>query len=303
MDWNRTFLSLICRLQGEACDLAPSAEKSDLKGLHYIDFCRMIGDYLLREITEQSLACAESFRSSLAGVTSFYASGVFHFYDSLLRMARRDVKPKDEHIAENQRKLWRWAQHAPDNYLHKYYLVEAERLNLAGRWEEAGSLYDQAAEMAGHGEFPNEEALAWELGGRFFLERGKDVVGRAYLEKAYVLYDSWGATVKSRHLRKEFTFIEEKNSPERIGLDSGDWLAAFEASRIISGEREIGGLAAKMTRVLLENSGAQRVLFLRRTDEVLWLQAEGIAGEPPSVKLSDAVTPVDPEIAPLTLLR
>ena len=37
-----------------------------------------------------------------------------------------------------------WAQHAPMNYLHKFYLVEAERASVLGNDGEAREYYDKA---------------------------------------------------------------------------------------------------------------------------------------------------------------
>ena len=300
--WNKAFLGLVIRLQDEdaAVKLCEKEVEADSGYEYHACFCRFSADYLLGEVSEATLLAAESCRLGLTEVTALYVTAIFHFYDSLLRLS---LSGEDEIVAENQRKLWRWAQHAPDNYLHKYYLVEAERLRIAGRWEEAGDLYDQAAALARQCDFLGEEALAWELGGRFFLAEGKDVVGRAYIEKSYALYESWGATAKSRRLRKEFPFIEEKNSPERSGLDSSDWLAAFEAARILAKERDIARLTGKMTRILLENSGAQRVCFLSILEGGFAMKAEGVAGEPPLIMLSDVLKVSEPETLPLTVLR
>ncbi len=299
---NRAFYHLACRLQEDdvAADFCGKADDQPCRADCQECFCRLSADYLLREMSDATLRAAERCRGALTEVTALYVTTVFVFYDSLLRLA---MAGEDDIVAENQRKLWRWAQHAPDNYLHKYYLVEAERLRVAGRWEEAGGLYDQAAVLARQCDFLGEEALAWELGGRFFLFCGKEVVGRAYLEKSYSLYESWGATAKSRRLRKEFPFIEERNSPERSGLDSSDWLAAFEAARTLAGERDAARLTHRMLRILLENSGAQRVCFLGSQEGDFALQAEGLAGEPPQIVLKDGVKVAEKDDLPLTLLR
>jgi hypothetical protein len=53
------------------------------------------------------------------------------------------------------------------NFLHKYYLVEAERHRVLGNIVEAMELYDRAITLAKEHEYINEEALANELAAKF----------------------------------------------------------------------------------------------------------------------------------------
>jgi hypothetical protein len=39
------------------------------------------------------------------------------------------------------KKMKKWAKDAPENYLHKYYLMNAERMRVVGRLDEARLWY------------------------------------------------------------------------------------------------------------------------------------------------------------------
>ena len=109
----------------------------------------------------------------------------------------------------------KWARHAPMNYLHKYYLVEAERDRVCGRGEKAGDLYDQAIALAKEHEYLNEEAMANELAARFYLSKGKDKIARSYMQEAHYGYRIWGAAAKVKHL--------EKNYPQLLAPYQSRW--------------------------------------------------------------------------------
>ncbi|WP_346355052.1 diguanylate cyclase [Azotosporobacter soli] len=305
--WNQFFLTLVTRLQGQGTaggEEPLAASQKEATGKLYEKITRLIGDYLLREEEAGLRKLAEECRQQLAGVNAMYTTPVFHFYESLARLAGQEKSEtaEDEVVEENQRRLWRWAQHAPENHLHKYYLVEAERLRIRRQWDEAGALYEQAASLAKQYDCLGEEALAWELGGRFFLARGRDVVGRAYLNQAHSLYTAWGALGKASKMRDEHAFIQAQSQAAN-GLDRWDWMAVLEASRVVAGERNLEELLTKMVRIVLENSGAQRVCFLSEVGDALWLEAEGFAARPPVISLQAERLSEGSERIPLLLLR
>jgi hypothetical protein len=77
------------------------------------------------------------------------------------------------------------------NYLHKFYLVEAERHRLLGEYLKAMDDYDRAIFLAKENEYINEEALAYELAAKFYLEWGKKKIAATYLTDAYYCYLRW----------------------------------------------------------------------------------------------------------------
>lgn len=96
-----------------------------------------------------------------------------------------------------QESMLLWSQHAPMNYLHKYQLVEAERVRVyifhhpevkvcGPRYDltyAAMRMYDSAIIGAKANQFIHEEALANELAGRFCIavDRKQDAVSCIHL--------------------------------------------------------------------------------------------------------------------------
>src|SRR5260221_10993214 len=61
-------------------------------------------------------------------------------------------------------------------------------------------LYERAIQSARANGFVHNEALAYELAGRFSLQRGFETAGSAHLRHARACYARWGAAGKGRQL-------------------------------------------------------------------------------------------------------
>src|SRR5205814_5804014 len=87
--------------------------------------------YLFNEPAQalEQFAAARPFQPSAFG---FLVTVLIDMYESLARLAVLPTLPPDEQaaalaqVAKAQKTLKRWAQHAPQNFMHRYYLVEAE---------------------------------------------------------------------------------------------------------------------------------------------------------------------------------
>ena len=62
------------------------------------------------------------------------------------------------------------------NYQHKYDLIAAEKARVLGYDTEAMNLYDRAIAGAAKNGYIQEEALAYELAGEFYLSLGKQII-------------------------------------------------------------------------------------------------------------------------------
>src|SRR5216683_8226845 len=89
--------------------------------------------------------------------------------------------------------LREWADNYPPTFGDKYALVSAEIARLEGRALDAMHLYEQAIQSAREHGFVQNEALAQEVAARFYLARGFEMIGLAYLRTARSCYDRWGA--------------------------------------------------------------------------------------------------------------
>ena len=81
---------------------------------------------------------------------------------------------------EISQQMQRWAEDCPENFLHKYCLVEAEIARIEGRQWEAVTFYRKAIEAARQHEFLRDEALANELLAKFWLAQNEETDQERY---------------------------------------------------------------------------------------------------------------------------
>ncbi|MDM8540101.1 hypothetical protein QUF90_03340 [Desulfococcaceae bacterium HSG9] len=180
------------RLAGEACNeeqaLSIFLKANDKWAIFNLYLHKLMLYYLFYKFI-LSVKYATEVEEVIEGATGTLHVPIFHFYDSLARLAVFLDSPKPERkrilkkVAKNQKKMKKWAHHAPMNHLHKFYLVEAERLRVIGKDSKAADLYDQAVELAKDNEYINEEALANELAGKFYLTKGKKILPEPISQK------------------------------------------------------------------------------------------------------------------------
>jgi diguanylate cyclase (GGDEF)-like protein len=114
-------------------------------------------------------------------------------------------------INRNVQKIKLWSFYAPKNYLHKYYLVEAQRLYLNKDKRKAENYFKRAVDTSSKAYFYNEEALCNEKMAEFNYKEGFHDIARIYYNRAIICYEKWGALQKVKHLLnkiKEFTEIK-----------------------------------------------------------------------------------------------
>ena len=237
--------------------------------------------YLFEEF-QQAVENADRFEEYSANAASLFILPVVYLYDMLARLAlypnsseteREEILTK---VAAKQEKMETWAKQAPMNYLHKFYLVEAERDRVLGNDKDAREYYDKAIILARENEYLNEEALAYELAGRFYLARNQNHVARHYLQDAHYAYQRWGAVAKVKDLEArypQFLALQSLSSTRTdtenniinpittTGSNSGealDFAAVMKASQAISGEIVLEQLLNQVMQTAIENAGAQK---------------------------------------------
>ncbi|WP_445632683.1 histidine kinase [Nostoc sp. DSM 114161] len=254
-----------------------------MSALKNLDACGGLGQ---EAATDRALANAVLAQEYLAAMTGAALVGMFRFYDSLCRLAvysHTNTATQSqllEQVVENQAKMQNWAHHAPTNYLHKWYLVEAERHRVLGQVVQAMDAYDRAIALARENEYLQEEALANELAAKFYLAHNRIAIAKAYFQEARYGYLRWGATAKVRNLEKQYpqllevyfekTEISQINTTESAAtkLEALDLETVLKASQAIASEIVLDRLLAKLMTILIENAGAQTgYLILPTADE------------------------------------
>ncbi|WP_341530570.1 PAS domain S-box protein [Nostoc sp. UHCC 0302] len=241
--------------------------------LNKLILCYLFGD------TQQAVQNAVLAKPYLEGLATMLVNGLLHFYDSLAHLSAFFEASDSEKetwlnwVNANQEKMQKWAYHAPMNYLHKFYLVEAEKARVLGKFFEAEEFYEQAIQGARENEYIQEEALAYELAAKFYLARGRLKFAQTYMQEAHYTYIRWGAIAKVKNLEqcypqfftktalsqgiKPYTsnaiFITDSKTSNELDLSS-----VLKASQILSGEIVLTTLLEKMMKIVLENAGAQK---------------------------------------------
>ena len=216
-------------------------------------------------------------------------------------------------MKHNYKKMKKWADHCPENFLHLQILMEAEFARLTGKDQNAMILYDQAINVARKNEWRRDEAMANELAAKFFMARGRDKAADGYLLQVYYLYYRWGATRKLEQLEEAYPSLlikhwtrktnSEESSKWRVAQtrdstktslesDTVDVASILKSCQALSGEMEMPKMLSQLLRIILENAGAQRGVLLLEQDGQWIVEAEGRTDEEervvfPNILLSD----------------
>jgi predicted ATPase/signal transduction histidine kinase/CheY-like chemotaxis protein/tRNA A-37 threonylcarbamoyl transferase component Bud32 len=262
--------------------------------LNKLHLCVLFHDYV------RALENSEGAEKYLDGVRATAGEPTFYFYDSLARLAlyqsgnRTDRRALLKKAASNQKRIKKWARHAPMNHLHKALLIDAERFRALGKDGRAERCYEQAIEAASRNQYIHEEALATELAGRFHLSRGRVQSARDYIRRARSLYSAWGARAKVRHLDDKYYRLMEKPSESLSTVSDErtltstisnenelnlDLNAVLETSLAISGEIVLEKLLDKLMRIVIESAGAQKGILIIDSEDGLTVRSEVKAEE------------------------
>jgi hypothetical protein len=104
-------------------------------------------------------------------------------------------------------KMKLWSQHSTWNFENKMLLLEAEKMHTLGDFDSTASFYEKSIRSAREHKFIHEEAIASELAGLFFLERGLREKSLHLFLHSIWSYKTWGALAVAKRVE---TFIESK---------------------------------------------------------------------------------------------
>ena len=218
---------------------------------------------------------------------------VYEFYSALAHAALWDSavpNRRQEHFDAIQvhcKQLAIWAGHCPENFENRAALVGAEIARIEGRPFDAVELYEQAIRSARASGFVQNEALAYEVGARFYAARGLDTFADAYLRNARDCYDRWGAHAKVKQLEAHYPqlgapeLLSASPSPAAtIGPPVGqlDVETVVKASQAISSEMVLPRLIENLLRIAVESAGAERGLLILLQGGEPRIEAEATTG-------------------------
>lgn len=231
----------------------------------------------------------------------------------ILHQKTTDRKGILKTVNQHLRTIRKWQELAPANFKHRGDLVEAQQAECLGDQHKAEQLYISAIEGAAEQAFMGDEAYAMELFAQFWLRRENKTIAALYFQKAYLVYQKWGALAKLEQLKTKYydyllptempdlqtsqvetvnlrgsrtmsgttlqttkryqTFSTQSNTGNR-GTSMLDFVSLIKASHAISKEVNLDKLLNNMLMIAIENAGAERGVFIRHKDEVLTVMAE-----------------------------
>ena len=184
----------------------------------------------------------------------------------------------------------------------------AEIAEIEGREADAMRLYERSVRSASANGFANNQALANETAGRFYLGAGLETPALAYLSEARRCYALWGADGKVKQLDELCPHLNI-NGPAatpgdtiRASVERLDLATVIKVSQAVSGEIALEKLIDTVMRTAVEQAGAERgLLILSHAAEARIAAEAKTSGDTVHVELRDA--PVTASALPETILH
>jgi len=298
----------------ETTMLSVHQEANDAYALAQLYLSKLFLHYLFDDYSE-AIATAELGQTYIGALVGNAAVPIFPFYDSLARLAawNQMIASTQEDVlklvAANQEKMKNWAARCPENYLSKFYLVEAERHRVLGNKTEAIDFYERAISLAQENEYIQEEALGNELAAKFYLDWGKPKVASGYMQEAYYCYARWGTKAKIADLEKRYPqllspilqrssstlstqemilplgTVTSTNSATASSsiCDALDLATILKAYQALSSEIKLEKLLSLLLSFVIENAGADQCVLMLLSEESLAIEGSIALGKEPVV--------------------
>ncbi|MDY6880661.1 MAG: AAA family ATPase [Thermodesulfobacteriota bacterium] len=288
------------RIRGEMSDeettVAEWKRTKMFSGIGYYTVEKQFLLYLHRDYkgSMETAEAGERCVDSMIGMNLFVE---YHFYYSLALLAYYPDASEDEkadylkRVVKHQEKMKEWASHAPENFEHKYLLVEAEISRLRGGIKSTVSLFDRAIESAWRNGFIQDEAIAHERAALYCLSEGMEKIARIYMREAYNGYQRWGTVTKVADLENEYPYLsaetgfekatepDNKQSPTSSWPDAStmlDYRSIVESLQSISSEIVLDDLLKQLMKIVVEISGATRGVIILYREKGLSVEAERV---------------------------
>lgn len=219
-------------------------------------------------------------------VKFLYSRSIYHLTDSLTQLAIYPTASKNaqkkiiSRVKSNKRVLMKWSKNGSINFINKYYLVEAELQRVMGHQEKASQCYNQAIFHAQKNGYIQEEALANELAGKYYLSLGLKKFAKVYFTDAHYCYTKWGSFGKADQLKSNYheflatEILNESNKDISISSKSLDLETILKSTQVITGEVILHKLVSKILHVMLQNMGADKCTLLLEKNHQLYIEGE-----------------------------
>jgi diguanylate cyclase (GGDEF)-like protein len=181
-----------------------------------------------------------------------------------------------EKVSRNLAILKKLSDNCPENFAHKYYLLSAQWAAFGGEpLDTVVGLYEKALAALGDGDFLQMLALINELQGEYWIERGNDTIGKAFLRLAHYHYGQWGSPRKLAAMERKYPgyfplrntvpgSLGARRSPhgQALSNEALDITSIIKSTQAISSEIKTERLLKTLLQTIIENAGAESGCFM-----------------------------------------
>lgn len=237
---------------------------------------------------------------------AMFESAEYRLYGALAHaaawnQATPEQRPRHfDSVLDHHRELQAWTEVNPETFENRAALVGAEIARIEGRVLNAQELYDKAIREAHKHGFVHNQAIANEIAGRFYAERGHEKIAATYLRAARACYQRWGADGKVRQLEELYPHLKaDKSIPDSTGttvtpIEQLDLATVIKVSEAVSGEIVFEKLINTLMSSAIEHAGADRGLLILPRGDNYQIEAEATSSDDVNVVLKQArVTAAD----------
>ncbi len=241
---------------------------------------------------------ANAVRATAASLIGMQWSVQFAFFNAMRladvfdRLAPAERTAAEHDLASAQQLLGALARSSRDNYQCFAHLLDAEHARIGGRPLEALACYERAVECADEVGHVQQQALANERCGRYFLERGNRKVAALYLQAALECYVRWGAHAKVRRMRATYAGLlnasggavaSAAGSVAPVADATLDVARLGEVAAAIGATDELSAALRGMLATAIRTAGASHGVLIEVRDSDCVVVAEGGADVPDAV--------------------
>ncbi|MDY0885314.1 AAA family ATPase [Dongia soli] len=217
---------------------------------------------------------------------AMFESAVYRFYGALAHAAAWDHATPEQRpshfnaLLDHHRELQAWAEVDPETFKDRVALIGAEIARIEGRVPNAQELYDKAIREAHKYGFVHNQAIANEIAGRFYAERGYEKIAATYLRAARACYLRWGADGKVRQLEELYPHLKvDKSIPDSTAtiatpVEQLDLATVIRVLEAVSGEIVFEKLINTLMSSAIEHAGADRGLLILPRGDKYQIEAE-----------------------------
>ena len=273
-------------------------------GMYHIGKARIFLYYEEYEKAYEAIREADKYVKSLVSLINLTYLCQIAFF-ACAGYLREGKNPPESRLKKRMKRelsqMRKWAKYNHVNFLHRQLLMEAELASLENHPARAASLYEKAINTANQHAWPEDEAFANELTGKFYAKNGLHKAASGYLKEAFYLYQKWGAAGKTGCLEETYPqiFAQKKTtgtlSLKKTQLTTGsiregdsiqvlDVATIVKSSQAISEEIELKSLLEKMMKIIMMNAGAENGTLLLEHEGRLYVQAAATGDEVTSMQ-------------------